>query len=51
MSPHEMEHFNVIRSKLACLHKECGFDEAAHSCQKSSANVDSMLDRIRKRLP
>ncbi|MCX6971774.1 MAG: hypothetical protein NTV93_16695 [Verrucomicrobia bacterium] len=27
MSPHEMEHFNAIRSKLACLLKECGFAE------------------------
>jgi 4-hydroxy-tetrahydrodipicolinate synthase len=51
MSPHEMEHFNAIRRKLACLLKECGFIEAADSCQTSSAKVDSMLDRIRKRLP
>jgi 4-hydroxy-tetrahydrodipicolinate synthase len=51
MSPHEMEHFNAIRTKLACLLKECGFAEAADSCQTSSAKVDSMLDRIRKRLP
>jgi dihydrodipicolinate synthase/N-acetylneuraminate lyase len=51
MSPHEMEHFNAIRSKLACLLKECGFAEAAESCQASSAKVDVMLDRIRKRLP
>ncbi len=51
MSPHEMEHFNAIRGKLACLLKECGFAEAADSCQNSSAKVDSMLDRIRKRLP
>ena len=51
MSPHEMEHFNAIRSKLACLLKECGFAEAADSCQTSSAKVDSMLERIRKRLP
>ena len=51
MSPHEMEHFNAIRTKLACLLKECGFAEAASSCQSSSAKVDSMLDRIRKRLP
>jgi len=51
MSPHEMEHFNAIRTKLACLLKECGFTEAAASCQSSSARVDSMLERIRKRLP
>jgi len=51
MSPHEMEHFNAIRTKLACLLKECGFAEAADSCQTSSAKVDSMLERIRKRLP
>jgi 4-hydroxy-tetrahydrodipicolinate synthase len=51
MSPHEMEHFNAISTKLACLLKECGFAEAADSCQTSSAKVDSMLDRIRKRLP
>ena len=51
MSPHEMEHFNAIRSKLACLLKECGFAEAADSCQTSSSKVDSMLERIRKRLP
>ena len=49
MSPHEMEHFNAIRSKLACLLKECGFAEAADST--SSSKVDSMLERIRKRLP
>jgi len=29
MSPHETEHFNAIRSKLACLLKACGFSEAA----------------------
>ena len=51
MSPYEMEHFNAIRAKLACLLKECGFAEAAASCQTSSAKVNSMLDRIRKRLP
>ena len=51
MSPHEMEHFNAIRTKLACLLKECGFTEAADSCQTSTARVDSMLERIRKRLP
>jgi dihydrodipicolinate synthase/N-acetylneuraminate lyase len=51
MSPHEMEHFNAIRSKLACLLKDCGFHDAAGSCQNSAARVDSMLDRIRKRLP
>ena len=51
MSPHEMEHFNAIRTKLACLLKECGFTEAAASCQTSSARVESMLERIRKRLP
>ena len=51
MSPHELEHFNAIRSKLACLLKECGFSEAADSCQASPATVDLMLDRIRKRLP
>ena len=51
MSPYEMEHFNAIRSKLACLLKECGFAEAADTCQTSSAKVDSMLERIRKRLP
>ncbi len=51
MSPHEMEHFNAIRNKLACLLKECGFAEAANSCQASPSKVDSMLERLRKRLP
>lgn len=51
MSPHEMEHFNAIRNKLACLLRECGFDEVAASCQTSSTKIDSMLDRIRKRIP
>jgi len=46
-----MEHFNAIRSKLACLLKECGVAEAAASCQTSLSKVDSMLERIRKRLP
>lgn len=32
MSPHEVEHFNAIRAKLACLLSECGFAEAAHAC-------------------
>jgi len=51
MSPHEMEHFNAMRNKLACLLKECGFAEAADSCQTSSSKVDFMLERLRKRLP
>ena len=51
MSPYEMEQFNAICTKLACLLKECGFTEAAASCQTSSSRVDSMLERIRKRLP
>jgi len=51
MSPHEMEHFNAIRNKLACLLKECGFADAANPCQTSSSKVDFMLERLRKRLP
>lgn len=51
MSPHELEHFHAIRSKLACLLKDCGFASAADACQHSSARVASMLDLIRKRIP
>lgn len=50
-SPHEVEHFIAIRSKLACLLKDCGFSEAANSCKSSSGKVKSILDRIRKRPP
>jgi len=51
MSPHELEHFNTIRAKLACLLAECGFQEAAASCQVAPQKVDAMLERIRRRLP
>jgi len=51
MSPFELDHFNAIRSKLACLLSECGFEEAAASCQEPSGNVNAMLERLRRRLP
>ncbi len=44
-------YFNAIRSKLACLLSECGFEEAAASCQEPSGNVNAMLERLRRRLP
>jgi hypothetical protein len=36
MAPTEMKHFLNIRSKLACLLAECGFDEAAAHCESQS---------------
>lgn len=51
MSPHEKAHFDTIRTKLACLLEECGFSEAANSCQTSAKRMDFMLERLRKRLP
>lgn len=51
MSPDELAHFRAIRSKLSCLLAECGFTEAAHACEASPSSVESMLERIRKRLP
>lgn len=51
MSPFEQPHFEAIRAKLACLLTECGFSEAAQDCKTSQGNVDSMLARLRKRLP
>jgi dihydrodipicolinate synthase/N-acetylneuraminate lyase len=51
MSPHEMEHFNAISAKLACLLSECGFSEAAKSCQAAKPDVAAMLARINKRIP
>lgn len=51
MSPQELHHFTAIRSKLACLLTECGFTEDATSCRNSPATLNSMLERLRKRLP
>lgn len=51
MSPHEMEHFNAISTKLACLLAECGFQEAAKSCQAAKPDIAAMLARINKRVP
>lgn len=36
MAPTEMKHFLNIRSKLACLLADCGFDEAAAHCESES---------------
>ena len=50
MGPGEMEHFLNIRSKLACLLSECGFEEAAAHCQCSDRDTPSAskpaLDRL-----
>lgn len=51
MSPDEMPHFEAIRSKLACLLKECGFPDGIDSSRVSKTNVSAMLARINKRLP
>lgn len=34
MSPLELDHFNAIRAKLACLLTECGFAHASHAGTK-----------------
>jgi 4-hydroxy-tetrahydrodipicolinate synthase len=51
MSSHEMEHFNAISAKLACLLSECGFTEAADRCRAGRPDVSSMLARLNQRLP
>jgi len=51
MSPVEMEHFNKISAKLACLLSECGFEAAAADCQANKPDVAAMLARINKRVP
>jgi 4-hydroxy-tetrahydrodipicolinate synthase len=51
MSPHEMEHFNAISTKLACLLAECGFAEAAKSCQAAKPDIAAMIARLNQRLP
>lgn len=51
MSPYEMEHFNAISTKLACLLSECGFAEAAAKCRAGKPDVMAMLARINRRLP
>lgn len=43
MSPAEMQHFDAIRSKLACLLAECGFQEAAAHCTRDSCNGSAPL--------
>ena len=34
MSPSEMDHFNNISDKLACLLTECGYSEASSKCSQ-----------------
>jgi dihydrodipicolinate synthase/N-acetylneuraminate lyase len=51
MSPHEMAHFHAISSKLACLLAECGFAEAARSCERANPSVAAMLARLNRRIP
>lgn len=51
MSPHEMAHFKAIRGKLACLLAECGFAEAARSCERTNPSVAAMLARLNRRIP
>ena len=41
MAPGEMKHFNNIRSKLACLLADCGFDEAAAHCRLPDSHSQS----------
>ncbi len=51
MSPLEMRHFNDMRTKLACLLAECGFAEASAFCQETRLSLNSMLEKLRQRLP
>lgn len=51
MSPHERAHFNAISGKLACLLAECGFAEAARSCERANPSVAAMLARLNRRIP
>lgn len=50
IAPTEMEHFLNIRSKLACLLSDCGFEEAAAHCQcsdqKSATTNSASLDQV-----
>ncbi len=39
LSSREKEELGNIRSKVACLLTECGFEEAASNCQKSRADL------------
>jgi len=41
MSDAEEAHFQRIRSRLACLLADCGFDEAASHCQRGAESSDS----------
>ena len=43
MAPTEMKHFLNIRSKLACLLADCGFDEAAAHCESQSCGQAALL--------
>jgi len=49
MAPGEMEHFLNIRSKLACLLGDCGFDEAAAHCERTDHDAPAtMKERIER---
>ncbi len=60
MSPGELNHFNSISSRLACLLGECGFHEAAAKCKNPSTsanspalknvNIDAMVREIMQKL-
>ena len=61
MSPHEREHCDAIRGKLACLLAECGYAEAARECElfrstrpaetrMSAPDVDAIVANVLKRL-
>ncbi len=50
MAPGEMEHFLNIRSKLACLLGDCGFDEAAAHCQRTDHDTPPALNERIERI-
>jgi 4-hydroxy-tetrahydrodipicolinate synthase len=51
LSPKEQSDLGDIRSKVACILADCGYDEAAHACRRPSADavdVGSIVSQILK---
>ncbi len=60
LSPKEMEDLDDIRSKIACILTDCGFQEAAASCRRETCgarppapggvNTDSIVQEVMRKL-
>lgn len=51
MSEREKNFRGEMQTRMACLLKECGFDEAAAQCNVAKPSIAAMLARLNKRIP